>query len=78
MTPVDPNTGFPPLDGFGNYKWSSNVTVTKTINWQTANGYVPVNKTYVVTPTVVDVVRKFFNCSTLIGAELEDQGGGGI
>lgn len=28
----------------------------------------------VVTPRVVDEVRQYFNCSSLEGAELEDQG----
>jgi hypothetical protein len=31
-----------------------------------------------VTPRVVEEVRKHFNCSTLEGAELEDQGGEGM
>ena len=31
-----------------------------------------------VTPRVVEEVRRHFNCSTLEGAELEDQGGEGI
>ena len=30
-----------------------------------------------VTPRVVEEVRRHFNCSTLEGAELEDQGGEG-
>lgn len=33
--------------------------------------------TLVVTPKVVEEVRRQFNCSTLEGAELEDQGGDG-
>lgn len=32
---------------------------------------------YLVTPNVLRVVREHFNCSTLIGAELEGDGGFG-
>lgn len=33
--------------------------------------------TFLITPKVVEAARKHFNCSTLIGVELEDQGGSG-
>ncbi|XP_011410372.1 PREDICTED: leishmanolysin-like peptidase [Amphimedon queenslandica] len=51
------------------------VKVVNYTNWETRNG--PINKTVslMVTPNVVDVGRRHFNCSTLEGVQLEDQGG---
>ena len=36
-----------------------------------------VNRTLISTPKVVDRAKKYFNCNTLEGLELEDQGGDG-
>lgn len=42
--------------------------------WKTASGYVTHEVNLLVTPRVVREVRKHFNCPTLEGAELENQG----
>ena len=36
-----------------------------------------VERTLIKTPKVLEVAKKYFNCSSLIGVELEDQGGTG-
>ena len=36
-----------------------------------------INRTYIITTKVVELAKKYFNCSELIGVELEDQGGQG-
>ena len=36
-----------------------------------------VERTVIKTPKVLEVARKYFNCSTITGIELEDQGGTG-
>lgn len=68
--PVDPRTGYA--------KWSDRVIkrVVRT-NWTTGEGAIDKEVHMMVTPTVVREVRKHFNCSTLEGAELEDQGSDG-
>ena len=47
-------------------------------DWMVREGRVRKEVHMMVTPRVVEEVRKHFNCSTLEGAELEDQGGEGI
>lgn len=47
-------------------------------DWLVREGRVRKEVHMMVTPRVVEEVRKHFNCSTLEGAELEDQGGEGI
>lgn len=68
--PVDPKTGYA--------KWSDKVIkkIVRT-DWVTGEGKVNRGVHVVVTPTVVKEVRNHFNCSTLEGAELEDQGSDG-
>lgn len=46
-------------------------------DWLVREGRVRKEVHMMVTPRVVEEVRKHFNCSTLEGAELEDQGGEG-
>lgn len=56
-------------------QWSDKVI--KTVirrNWTVHGGVVDKEVQMMVTPRVVDEVRKHFNCSYLEGAELEDQG----
>ena len=43
-------------------------------NWKIKDGFIDRNVTMIVTPKVRDEVRKHFECPTLEGAELEDQG----
>lgn len=64
---VDSKTGYA--------KWSDRV-IKKVIwsNWLSGDENVNKEAHLIVTPTVVREVREHFNCSTLEGAELEDQG----
>jgi len=59
-------------------QWSDKVirTVVRK-DWHVNNRNVTKTMEMIVTPRVVEEVRKHFNCSTLEGAELEDQGGEG-
>jgi len=68
--PVDPKTGYA--------KWSDKV-IRKVIrrDWVTGQGPIDKEVHLLVTPTVVREVRRHFNCSSLEGAELEDQGSDG-
>lgn len=68
--PIDEETGYA--------RWSDRV-VKKVMrrDWLTGEGKKDRPVHMVVTPTVVREVRKHFNCSTLEGAELEDQGSDG-
>lgn len=56
-------------------QWSENVikTVVRE-NWDIHGGTISKKVQVMVTPRVVKEVREHFNCSTLEGAELEDQG----
>ncbi|XP_014250550.1 leishmanolysin-like peptidase [Cimex lectularius] len=59
-------------------QWSDKVI--KTVNlkeWNIHGGAIERQVQMMVTPRVVKEVREHFNCSTLEGAELEDQGGEG-
>ncbi|XP_019850941.1 PREDICTED: leishmanolysin-like peptidase [Amphimedon queenslandica] len=70
--------GNPPTDANGDYVADeSTVKMVNLTDWQTRFG--PTNKTVtqLVTPKVVEVGRRHFNCNTLEGVQLEDQGGGG-
>lgn len=70
LIPVDPKTGYA--------KWSDRV-IKKIVrsDWVNGEGVVDKEVHIIVTPTVVREVRNHFNCSTLKGAELEDQGSDG-
>ncbi|KAI1290328.1 Leishmanolysin-like peptidase [Halotydeus destructor] len=55
--------------------WGDNVIGSfSRPDWRIRSGLLKKNIRMVVTPRVVDEVRKHFNCSSLEGAELEDQG----
>lgn len=57
------------------YQWSDKVVKTfQRQNWKNRSGYTSKSVNMIVTPRVVEEVRRHFNCSTLEGAELEDQG----
>ncbi|XP_045509284.1 leishmanolysin-like peptidase [Colias croceus] len=73
------DTGNPPLDEeLQIHKWSDRVVKNITRKkWMIRGGYMERNFHMIVTPRVVKEVRDHFNCSTLEGAELEDQGGDG-
>ncbi|XP_038220464.1 leishmanolysin-like peptidase isoform X3 [Zerene cesonia] len=73
------DTGNPPLDEeLQIHKWSDRVVKNITRKkWMIRGGYMERNFHMIVTPRVVKEVREHFNCSTLEGAELEDQGGDG-
>lgn len=68
--PVDAKTGYA--------KWSDKV-IKRYVRrgWVTGEGPIDKEVHLIVTPTVVREVRRHFNCSTLEGAELEDQGSDG-
>ncbi|XP_046331043.1 leishmanolysin-like peptidase [Haliotis rufescens] len=59
----------------GMYVWSTNVVKkVKRKNWKLKTGTFEKDARFIVTPKVTKEVRRHFNCSTLEGAELEDQG----
>lgn len=59
-------------------QWSDKV-IRRVVrpDWLIRGGRVSKEMHMMVTPRVVEEVRLHFNCSTLEGAELEDQGGEG-
>lgn len=79
LTERRPDTGNPPLDEeLQIHKWSERVVKNITRpKWMIRGGHMARTFHMVVTPRVVKEVREHFNCSTLEGAELEDQGGDG-
>lgn len=79
LTQRDPSPGPLPVDPLTGYaKWSDKI-IKKFVrtNWLTGEGRVDKEIHMMVTPTVVREVRNHFNCSSLEGAELEDQGSDG-
>ncbi|GFR95737.1 leishmanolysin-like peptidase [Elysia marginata] len=74
-TPRNPTTGRPVLGNNGIYQWSPNV-IQEVVrpNWIQKSGVTQRKVLMMVTPRVRAEVRHHFNCSTLEGAELEDQG----
>ncbi|XP_023292696.2 leishmanolysin-like peptidase [Lucilia cuprina] len=78
-TPRIPDTGKPHLNEILQIHQWSNDTIRKVVrdNWSVRNGHVRKEIDMMVTPRVVQEVRKHFNCDLLEGAELEDQGGEG-
>lgn len=72
-------SGLPTYDSsLKRYQWSTEtVSVIKRSDWQTLSGKVSHTVHLLVTPKVREEVQKHFNCSTLEGAELENQGGEG-
>lgn len=78
-TPRKPDTGKPYLDEkLQIHKWS-NTTIRKVVreNWSVRGGTMRRVVDMMVTPRVVEEVRRHFDCDELEGAELEDQGGEG-
>eukprot|EP00731_Ephydatia_muelleri_P023570 Em0015g1153a len=76
-TPRDPTTNLPPIVN-GAYQYSTTPVMPLTYNnWAVGTGTIshPVN--LLVTPAVVAAAKAYFNCSTLTGVELENQGGTG-
>ncbi|KAM9305743.1 LOW QUALITY PROTEIN: leishmanolysin-like peptidase [Gastrophryne carolinensis] len=65
-------------DSLGVYQWSDRVVRTVTRIWEVSGSRtVRHNVFLLVTPRVTDEVRRHFNCPTLEGMELENQGGPG-
>jgi len=58
-------------------QWSDKIIKEVRRDWKVRKGTMKKNVHLVVTPAVVREVRRHFNCPTLDGAELEDQGGDG-
>ncbi|XP_011409337.2 PREDICTED: leishmanolysin-like peptidase [Amphimedon queenslandica] len=76
-TPRNSN-GFPPSASGGGYMASNNtVRVVTYDDWWTKDGVVSKTVTLLVTPKVVETGKIHFNCSSLEGVQLEDQGGSG-
>ncbi|XP_065185698.1 leishmanolysin-like peptidase [Sycon ciliatum] len=59
------------------YSWSDSVVDTTTIPWQSATGTTQLAYYIMKTPKVRSYVRQHFNCPSLAGAQLENQGGRG-
>lgn len=76
-TPRD-ESGKPPINHELRVRqWSEN-TIRQVIRpWKVRTGTLNRMVTLMVTPKVVEEVRSHFNCPSLEGAELEDQGGDG-
>ncbi|RUS77878.1 hypothetical protein EGW08_014352, partial [Elysia chlorotica] len=74
-SPRNSITGRPFIGPNGMFKYSPNVIreVTRS-NWVQRSGVTQRRALMMVTPRVTEEVRRHFNCSTLEGAELEDQG----
>lgn len=75
LTPRRNDTGKPTLnEHLQTYQWSNKVIKSFKRNWLVRSGYITKNIDMIVTPNVIREVRNYFNCSSLEGAELEDQG----
>lgn len=59
------------------HQWSERVIRKMERKWKVRGTTIKKTVHMIVTPRVVEEVRKQFNCSLLEGAELEDQGGDG-
>ncbi|VDO43421.1 unnamed protein product [Haemonchus placei] len=76
LFPNFPGAGEPQRKG--SFNIVPNVTQQyKRLDWETSKGPVKHDVHMVVTPKVVKEARRHYNCSTLEGAELENQGEGG-
>ena len=58
-------------------QWADSTIKTVMRDWRVKSGVMKKPAYLMVTPRVVQEVRDHFNCPTLEGAELEDQGGDG-
>ncbi|XP_066247527.1 leishmanolysin-like peptidase [Euwallacea similis] len=75
LTERSPETGKPPLnESLQTYQWSNKVINTFTRHWLVKDGYIKRDVQMMITPTVLQEAKDYFNCSELEGAELEDQG----
>ncbi|CAD5112099.1 DgyrCDS1340 [Dimorphilus gyrociliatus] len=79
LTPRNETTGKPNWNRqLSVHQWSNKVIRQATYNnWRVRKGVIQKTVHLVVTPNVVREVRKHFNCTSLEGAELENQGGSG-
>lgn len=79
LTQRDSNPGPIAVDPVTGYAGWSDRVIRKFVRrgWLTGGGRIDKEVHLIVTPTVVKEVRNYFNCSTLEGAELEDQGADG-
>ena len=59
---------------FNNFKGEANYIneVVKVISSDKRSG---VKRSYIITPTVVEIAKKYYGCDNIIGVELEDQDG---
>lgn len=56
-------------------QWSNRtIRVVEREDWRVLDGAIKRKMNMIVTPRVVEEVRRHFNCPDLEGAELEDQG----
>lgn len=71
--------GLPPYnEKYGLYQWNSKIVKkVERKNWATRHGDITHQVHMIVTPRVKREVRKHFNCPSLEGAEIENQGGVG-
>ncbi|KAL3837506.1 hypothetical protein ACJMK2_022858 [Sinanodonta woodiana] len=76
LTARDPINNKPPyIPSIGIHQWSDKVIKKFTRNnWKLKSGTSVKTVDMIITPNVVREARLHFNCSTLEGAELEDQG----
>ena len=76
LTKRDPLTGKPAFNSQTNMYEPSERVVKSVLrkNWKINGGSINRQVTMIVTPKVVEEVRKHFDCDELEGAELEDQG----
>ncbi|CAH8597076.1 unnamed protein product [Schistosoma haematobium] len=77
LTPRDPRTGKPPLNPQRQYD-PSEITVRRIARpWLTAAGSFIKTFSSFVTPTLLAVGRKHYNCPNLDGIDIENEGGEG-
>lgn len=71
--------GLPPYnEKYGLYQWNSKIVKrVERKNWATRHGDITHQVHMIVTPRVKREVRRHFNCPSLEGAEIENQGGVG-
>ena len=76
LTARFPESNKPPFNSrLHLYQWSSKVVKTVVRRyWKVAKGSITHQVNLIVTPRVIEEVRRHFNCPSLEGAELEDQG----
>uniref|UniRef100_A0A5K3FHR7 Leishmanolysin-like peptidase n=1 Tax=Mesocestoides corti TaxID=53468 RepID=A0A5K3FHR7_MESCO len=82
LTARQPKSGNPALGWLnsrrGIYQWSEEIIRTVYRNWTSALGVFRKKAHLVVTPNVLSLAKKYFDCPSLEGVELEDQGKLGV